>query len=88
MDRAKIIFIKNTLFRSFIVGCVFYVLILIITLGFWNTWACLVKSVFSVGEAEFGNTILLFFVMIKVILVFLMLVPAVALQWMAKKKIG
>ncbi|MBB6498513.1 hypothetical protein [Pedobacter cryoconitis] len=63
-----------------------YVLSLIITLEFWHTWASLVKNFFMVGETEFGYILLLFFVLIKVVLVFLVLVPAIALQWMIKKK--
>lgn len=58
----------------------------IVTYAFWNTWASWVPSFFKVDEKEFGRLVLVFFMTLRIVLVFLFLVPALALHWMARKK--
>jgi hypothetical protein len=76
MEHDKIIFFRNFL-------GVFY---FIITFAFWNVWASWVASFFKVDEKEFGRLMLVFFMSLRILLVFLFLVPALALHWMARKK--
>ena len=57
----------------------------ILTYAFWNTWASWVAHLFKVDEKEFGRLVLLFFLQVRIVIVFLFLVPALALHWMAKK---
>jgi hypothetical protein len=46
----------------------------------------MVASFFKVDEKEFGRLVLVFFMSLRIVLVFLFLVPALALHWMARKK--
>ena len=41
---------------------------------------------FLINEREFGKLVLLFFIELRVVIVFFFLVPALALHWMARKK--
>jgi hypothetical protein len=85
MDREKIIFFRNFFFRAFIIGVAFGLVHVIATYAFWNTWASWTASWFKVDEKEFSRLVLLFFMQLRIIIVFLFLVPALALHWMAKK---
>ena len=84
MEHDKIIFFRNFLFRAFIIGVAFGVFYFIITFAFWNVWASWVASFFRVDEKEFGRLMLVFFATLRIVLVFLFLVPALALHWMAR----
>lgn len=86
MEYDKIIFFRNFLFRAFIIGVAFAVFYFIVTYAFWNTWASWVPSFFKVDEKEFGRLMVVFFMALRIVLVFLFLVPALALHWMARKK--
>jgi hypothetical protein len=86
MEHDKIIFFRNFLFRAFIIGAAFGVFYFIITFAFWNVWASWSASFFKVDEKEFGRLALVFFATLRIVLVFLFLVPALALHWMARKR--
>jgi hypothetical protein len=86
MEHDKIIFFRNFLFRAFIIGVAFALFYFIVTYAFWNTWASWVPSFFKVDEREFGRLVLVFFMTLRIVLVFFFLVPALALHWMARKK--
>ena len=85
MEHAKIIFFRNVFFRAFVIGVVFALVFFILTYAFWDTWASWVAHLFKVDERELGRVVLLFFMQIRIVIVFLFLVPALALHWMAKK---
>ena len=85
MEREKIIFFRNFFFRAFVIGVVFALVFFILTYAFWDTWAAWVVHLFKVDEKEFGRVVLLFFLQVRIVIVFLFLVPALALHWMAKK---
>lgn len=86
MERDKIIFFRNFFFRAFLLGVLFAILFFILTYSGWNTWAGWVAHLFQIDEKEFGRLVLLFFLEIRIVIVFLFLVPALALHWMAKKQ--
>jgi len=86
MEHDKIIFFRNFLFRAFVIGAAFGVFYFILTYAFWTTWASWVASFFKVDEKEFGRLMLVLFMSLRIGLVFLFLVPALALHWMARKK--
>ena len=85
MDRDKIISFRNFFFRAFIIGVAFGLVYVIATYAFWNTWASWAAYWFKVDEKEFSRLVLLFFMQLRIIIVFLFLVPALALHWMARK---
>jgi hypothetical protein len=85
MDYGKIIFFRNFFFCAFIIGVVFALFYFIVTYAFWETWASWATHVFKTDEKELGRLVLMFFVELRLVLVFLFLVPALAFHWMARK---
>ena len=86
METEKIIFFRNFFFRSLIIGILFAIFFAIITFTFWDTGAWMIERFFRVDQKEFGKLMLDFFIQIRIVLVFLFLVPALALHWMLKGK--
>ncbi len=86
MDRDKIIFLRNFFFAAFVIGLIFALFYLGATLLFWKTGASWTTHLFKVDEKEFGRLVLLFFIQLRVVLVFFFLVPALAFHWMARKR--
>ena len=86
MEYGKIIFFRNFFFRAFVIGLAFALFYLIATYLFWDTGVSWATHFFKIEEKEFGRLVLLFFLELRVVLVFLFLVPALALHWMARKR--
>ena len=86
MERDKIVFFRNFFFCAFIIGLIFAMFYLGVTLLFWKTGASMTTHLFKIDEKEFGRLVLLFFIELRVVLVFFFLVPALALHWMAGKR--
>jgi hypothetical protein len=86
MEREKIIFLRNVFFRAFIIGLVFALFYFVVTYAFWHTWASWTARFFKIDEKELGRLVLMFFLELRVVIVFLFLVPALALHWSAQKK--
>jgi len=82
----QIIFFRNFLFRAFIIGIAFAVFYFIATYVWWSTWASWVTCLFKIDEKEFGRLALMFFLNMRIVLVFFFLVPTLALHWMARIK--
>jgi hypothetical protein len=59
---------------------------LILTLALWNTWTGWVTHLFLVDEKDLGRIVVEFFAHVRIVLIFLFLVPALALHWMARKQ--
>ncbi|HEY9419284.1 MAG TPA: hypothetical protein VIP49_03775 [Candidatus Udaeobacter sp.] len=85
MDYGKIIFFRNFFVRAFIIGVVFVLFYFIVTYAFWETWASWATHVFKTDEKELGRVVLMFFVELRLVLVFLFLVPGLAFHWMARR---
>ena len=86
MNREQVIFFRNFLFRAFLIGLAFALFYFIATYAGWNTWSAWVASMFKIDEKDFGRVVLMFFLNMRIVLVFFFLVPALALHWMAMKK--
>jgi hypothetical protein len=86
MERDKIIFFRNFFFVAFIIGLIFALFYFGATLLLWSTGASLATHFFKIDEKEFGRLVLLFFIELRVVLVFFFLVPALALHWMARRR--
>ena len=71
MDYGKIIFFRNFFVRAFIIGVVFALFYFIVTYAFWDTWASWATHVFKTDEKELGRVVLMFFVELRLVLVFL-----------------
>ncbi|HJY52911.1 MAG TPA: hypothetical protein VKD89_02715 [Candidatus Udaeobacter sp.] len=86
MDRDKIIFFRNFFFAAFIIGLIFALFYFGVILLFWKTGESWATHFFKIDEKEFGRLVLLFFIQLRVVLVFFFLVPALALHWMMRKR--
>ena len=87
MEIEKIIFFRNFLFKTFIIGVLFGVFYFITTIIFWNTWLMSwIERMFKVNDVELGSLTLSFFSTLRIILAFLFLAPCIALHWMIKRK--
>jgi hypothetical protein len=86
MESDKIIFLRNFFFCAFIIGVVFALFYVIGTYAFWDTAAQWAVHFYKIDEKDIGRIVLTFFTNVRLVLVFLFLVPALALHWMARKK--
>ncbi len=87
MGTEKIIFFRNLLFKTFIIGVLFGLFYFIATIIFWNTGLMSrIERMFNVNDTEVGNLTLSFFSTMRLILAFLLLAPCIALHWMIKQK--
>jgi len=86
MDRDKIVFLRNFFFAAFVIGLVFALFYFAATMLLWNAAVSLATQFFKIDEKEFGRLVLLFFIQLRVIIVFFFLVPALALHWIARKR--
>ena len=86
MERDKIIFLRNFFFCAFIIGVVFALFYVIATYAFWDTATQWAVRFYKVDEKEIGRIVLTFFTNVRLVLVFLFLVPALAFHWLARKK--
>ena len=86
MEYEKIIFFRNFFFRAFVIGVIFALFYFTVTYLFWGTWASWATHFFKTDEKELGRLVFMFFMELRVVLVFLFLVPALALHWMARNK--
>jgi hypothetical protein len=85
MEPERIIFFRNFFFCAFIIGLGFALFYFAATTLFWDTAASWTTQFFKIDEKEFGRLVLMFFILLRVVLVFFFLVPALALHWMARK---
>jgi hypothetical protein len=85
MEHEKIIFFRNFLFRAFLIGVAFALLFFILTFALWNTWTPWASQLFKTDEKELGRLVIVFFMDLRIVLVFFFLVPALALHWTARK---
>jgi hypothetical protein len=85
MEYERITFFRNFFFRAFVIGVVFALFYFTVTYLFWDTWASWATHFFKTDEKELGRLVFMFSMELRVVLVFLFLVPALALHWMAGK---
>ena len=86
METEKILFFRNFLLRTLLISVLFVVFFAIVTFSLWDSLVPLVSGLFRTEEKEFGELMVAFFVNIRIVLVFFMLAPALALHWMSKQK--
>ena len=82
MEADRIIFFRNFLFRTFLIGVLFAIFLGVMTLVFWDLMTSLSERFFKIDEKELGEIMLTFFLQVRIILLFLFLAPTLALHWM------
>ena len=87
MEKQQVVFFRNLLLRVFVVGVIFALLYLIVTISFWDTWVS-VFGMWKMDEKDAAMVMVASFTLLRIILVFLILVPAIALHWTSKTNQG
>jgi hypothetical protein len=85
MEREKIIFLRNLFLRAFAVGVLFALFYLIATLALWHAYVPWLVERFKLDEKEVAALTISFFANVRIVIVFVFLVPALALHWSARK---
>ena len=86
METDKMIFLRSFLFKTFLVGLMFAILLAIATFGLRDIFMSMATSISRIEEAEVNELILAFFLNVRLVLLFFILAPAVAIHWMIKVK--
>ena len=85
MDKEKIIVLRNFFWRAFVIAVAIAILMFVATMLLWDTAAGWVDHLFGVDKKELGPIVLVFFLDVRLVVLFFFLTPALALHWMAKK---
>jgi hypothetical protein len=86
METDKMIFLRGFLFKTFLVGVLFAIIVALLTFAMRGVFMPLAINVFRVEEAEVNELIFAFFLNVRLILLFFFLAPALALHWMIRSK--
>ena len=86
MEKQNLILIRDFLFKSFIVGILFAILLFVMTTIFWDFASSVIYSKFTVSQKELGELVVNSFLHLRLFLVFIFLVPAISLHWVIKSK--
>jgi hypothetical protein len=86
MDRDKMVFLRNSFYAAFFIGLIFALFYFAATTLLWNTGVSWASYFFKIDEEEFGRLVLLFFIQLRIVIVFFFLVPALALHWMTRRR--
>ena len=86
METKNLILIRDFLFKTFIVGILFAIILFILTTTFWDIWSSFIFSKFQVSPKELGPLVVNSFLCLRFYLVFIILVPGISLHWLIKNK--
>lgn len=84
MEKKNLILIRNLLFRIFVVGLLFALVLFFLTCTFWDRWSSMVFSNFEVTPKELGALFVSSMLYTRFYLIFVILVPAIALHGLIK----
>lgn len=84
METEKIIFFRNFLLRTFFIGVLIAIFFALVTFGLWDMMMPWVANLFKIEPEEMGELVIGFFMNVRIVLVFFMLAPALALHWMSR----
>jgi hypothetical protein len=79
--------VRNVLLRSFVIGIAVALVYLVLTLAAWNTWTGLAMAWWHTDEQHLSSLVINFFTTIRFYLVFILLVPALAIQWTIRSEL-
>ena len=86
MKTDDLILIKTFLFKTFLTGLFFAVLIFTLTFIFWDRWSLIVISKFQVAPKDLGELFVNSMLFTRFYLIFVILAPAIALHCITKNK--
>ena len=80
--------IRNVLLRSFVIGIVLALSMLIGMLVAWPFWTALAMAWFHTDEPHLSAVVLGLFVQIRFYLVFVLLAPGLAIHWTIRSELA
>ncbi len=86
MEKQKLILIRDFLLKTFVVGFIFAILLFVMTATFWDKWSNFVYAKFFVPKEELGHLVVDSFLHLRLYLIFVILVPGIAMHWLVKSK--
>ena len=86
METDKMLFFRNFLFRTFLVGLVLAVVLFIGMIALRDVWLSIAMSLFHLEEPEINEAVFAFILDVRLVLLFFILAPALGLHWMANSK--
>ena len=86
MEKQKLILIRDFLLKTFVVGLVFAILLFVMTATFWDKWSSFLYGKFQIPKAELGQLVVNSFLHLRLYLIFVILVPGIAMHWLIKSK--
>jgi predicted negative regulator of RcsB-dependent stress response len=85
MDLEILKVIRNILLRCFVIGVVIAVILGLVTMSGWTTWVGMAGNWFHTDSNTLAQIVLKFFTDIRLILLFFVLTPALAIHWTIKR---
>ena len=86
METDKMIFLRGFLFKTFLVGILLAIFVGLLTGALRGTFMPMVTSIFRIEETKVNELMLAFFLNVRLVLLFFLLAPAVAMHWMIRSK--
>ena len=86
MEKQKLILIRDFFLKTFIVGLGFAILLFVMTAVFWGKWSDFLYTRFQVPKKELGVLVVDSFLHLRLYLIFVILVPGIAMHWLIKSK--
>ncbi|MBL7846272.1 MAG: hypothetical protein JNL40_02295 [Cyclobacteriaceae bacterium] len=86
MDTNTVLFLRNFFLRSFLVGIIIAIGLFVATFALQSIWMPLLTRGFNLEESEVSEVVLASLLNIRIVLLFLLLAPGLALHWMAQGK--
>lgn len=85
MEKEKLIFWRNFLVRIFILGLGFAIILIAGTVCVWDWWSGMVTQNMHIEEKDLGIIMVSTILYLRLFLIFIVLVPAIALHLMVRK---
>ena len=85
MDTSKLIQLRNFFFKAFLIGFVAFLILLFATIFMWDIWSSFIETELKVEPAILGELVVNSFLLTRMLIIFLFLVPAIALHIIIKK---
>ncbi|MBI3308804.1 MAG: hypothetical protein HYZ79_05470 [Candidatus Melainabacteria bacterium] len=86
MEKQNLQLIRDFLFKTFIIGIVFAILLITLTMLFWEQWSSFLYGKFLITDKELGKLFVNSVLHLRFYLLFVILTPAIALHWILKCK--
>lgn len=84
METKKLLLLRNLFFKAFLIGLAAFLILLFGTIFIWEIWSSFIEAKLNVAPATLGELVVNSFLLSRMIIVFLFLVPAIALHVIIK----